>query len=365
MKNSELYDAVTKIDEKYVESADLARREPVQCKAGTRKFNLRALTSVAAAVLVAVLIISIISGISVLFVGDGPASPADNNRLTAFPEGEGWILSIPGESNYMETKPGWLNLSFVGLDENYWFKKNSPITISFVVPYLSNMHYGLEFTGAANTFSPIYRTYEVEERQCFDVMFYASPDKNGSLAVRLTQPEGEDTHLQGAFTVYTANSGDYTFISLASMETAMTLAGQKIIQRGDDFSSVYTPGSINDTSGIVKITGTVSYLDDAGERQLVDGAVADVYKFSKDLELISVTTIDVNGGRYSLDLDVDPAASCFIYTRIRNTSASPEPLSVLELKERKNVLINNLPLIRSGGRVKDQFIFGYAESVGR
>ena len=66
MKNSELYDALSKIDDKYVENAENLRNNTgSDIKSGSRnvrgRINTRAMTAIAAAVIVAVFIISAVA----------------------------------------------------------------------------------------------------------------------------------------------------------------------------------------------------------------------------------------------------------------------------------------------------------------
>ena len=397
MKNHDIYDAVTQIDDQFIESADNLRNNARRVNADTRTggsrsvISLRAMSAISAAALAVVFLIAVVavltlkgreqksSGQTGNAVADpviiseterppvvtpgGNTTPIPDHPELVFPDDGGFIKALPDDGFFEAhtVKADFLSWIPVGITDNCCFDKNSPIIVSFIIEFQQDPHFGLEFVDAVNTYSRVYRTYVVEGRQCFDVMFYASPDANGSLTIRLIPPEDRTHHTNGlSRTIYTANSSDKTFISTASMETAMELAGLYVSQGGTEYGTVYAPGPANDASGRMTITGTVEYLDDNGSRQPVDGVYIDIYKLTPDSELIAVTTVEVKNGCYSAELDVDlPDGNIIIRTPRVAGAASPEDLALLENKG-GNVLKNN---VSSGSTLKDRFIFGRLEGL--
>ena len=398
MKNRDIYDAVTQIDDKLIESADALRNNARRVNADTRAgrarrvINLRAMSAISAAALAVVFLVAVVAVLTlkgrgktgraasdpvlisetkqpseteqppVITPGDNTPPVPDHPELV-FPDDGGFIKALPDDGFFEAhtVKADFLSWITVGITDNCCFAKNSPIIVSFIIEYEQDPNFGLEFVDAVNTYSRVYRTYEVEGRQCFDVMFYASPDANGSLTVNLVPPENRTHSINGlSRTIYTANSADKTFISTASMEAAMELAGMYVSHGGTEYGTVYAPGPANDASGRMTITGTVEYFDDNGSRQPVDGVYIDIYKLTPASELIAVTTVEVKNGCYSAELDVDlPDGNIIIRTLRAAGAASPEDLAVLEAGGR-NVLKNS---VSSGSTLKDCFIFGRLEDL--
>ncbi len=361
MKNRELYDALSKINDKYVENAENLRENThSETKSGPRnvlgRINTRAMTAIAAAVIAAVFVMSAVSVLTTS-IRRKPVITGDNRDLV--------LAALADFKDAGEEKPGFLRFGAVGLEENNCFEKNSQITVTLVIfseNYGNFPDYDLEFVDPVNISSLVYNKYDVEGHQCFDVAFYASPDKNGSVRVRLIPSDGRENYLFGNCNIYTANSAEKTFISTASMETAMSLAGKKIIDRVDSYGGVFRPGTDGNDSGIVRITGSVSYLDDAGVPQQVSGIIVDIYKLTPGSDLVEVKSVTVKDGAYALDLEVDMPGGNVIITVLRRAGLGGKPAELSEVLN--NDQLNKISVtVTSGGSLEQHFDFGSVDRL--
>ena len=94
---------------------------------------------------------------------------------------------------------------------------------------ISYEHFDLSFV-TDNIYDPTYRVVEEDGNYSYAISFYADSEKNGQMTVHLHSKKDEtnnEAHFKSR-TIYTANSSTNTFISFASMETVMELAGQEI-----------------------------------------------------------------------------------------------------------------------------------------
>ena len=378
MKNSDLYDALSKIDDKYVENAEnLRNNTDSDTKPGPRnvrgRINTRAMTAIAAAVVAAVFVISAVAVLttSIRRRNAAPSPDATGDPAVVQPPvftGDNRDLVLTALDDYKdvgEIKPGFLRFGAVGLDENNCFEKNSPITVTLVIfseNYGSFPDYELEFVDPVNISSLVYNKYDVEGHQCFDVAFYASPDNNGSVRVRLTPSDGREDYLFGNCNIYTANSKEKTFVSNVSMETAMSLAGQTIVDRSDSFSGVFTPETDDNDSGIVRITGSVSYLDDAGVPQQVSGIIVDIYKLTPGSELVEVKSVTVKDGAYALDLEVDLPGGNMIISVLRRSGSGGKPAELSEVLSSYQLSKISVT-VSSGGSLEQHFDFGSVDRL--
>ncbi len=378
MKNSELYDALSKIDDKYVENAENLRKNTLsETKPGPRnvhrRINTRAMTAIAAAVIAAVFVMSAVAVLTTSIRRKNAASSPDatGEPIVVQPpvitgDNRDLVLAALADFNYaVETKPGFLRFGAVGLEENNCFEKNSPITVTLVIfseNYGNFPDYDLEFVDPENISSLVYNKYDVEGHQCFDVTFYASPDKNGSVRVRLIPSDGREHYLFGNCNIYTANSAEKIFISTVSMETAMSLAGQKIIDRGDSYGGVFRHGTDGNNSGIVRITGSVSYRDDAGILQPAGNIIVDIYKLTPGSELVEVKSVTVKEGAYALDLEVDMPEGNVIITVVRRAGSGGKPAELSEVLN--NYQLNKISVtVTSGGSLEQHFDFGSVDRL--
>ena len=373
MKNSELYDALSKIDDKYVENAENLRKNTLsETKPGPRsvrgRINTRAMTAIAAAVIAAVFVMSAVAVLTTSIRRKNAASSPDatGEPIVVQPPvitGDNRDLVLAALDDYKDVgaiKPGFLRFGAVGLEENNCFEKNSPITVTLVIfseNYGNFPDYDLEFVDPVNISSHVYNKYDVEGHQCFDVAFYASPDKNGSVHVELIPSDGREHYLFGNCYIYTANSAEKIFISTASMETAMSLAGQKIIDRNDSFSGVFAPETYGNDSGIVRITGSVSYRDDAGILQPAGNIIVDIYKLTPGSELVEVKSVTVKDGAYALDLEVDMPEGNVIITVVRRAGLGGKPAELSEVLSSYQLSKISFT-VTSGGSLEQHFDFG-------
>ena len=393
MKNSELYESVTGIDAKFIDHADSVRNNKTNASAQARGnaarsvIKPRAMGALSAAILAVVFLIAAVTAVTALSLkgrrnspaGQPAARPTDNSvpepgqeelpeyalKTPAFPDDS---VEIPEELYKGTIKEGVLPLIPMGmeLEENYCFEKGGLITLSFAVTHVPNNHLEMEFTELVNVGAPVYRTYEVDGKQCFDVAFYASPDENGSFTVRLVPPADSSaddcvlTHLNSSATAYTANSADNTYVSFASMETAMALAGQKIVQRGTEISSVIRPGTATGDSKRVDLSGTVKYIDDDGELQPADGLIADVYVLTTDHKLLSVTPVAVVNGAYSLSIEADPVKGNVVFTVLRKAKSGKHPADLADITE---VDYSSVATVWPGYTIEERFTLAYPEDL--
>ena len=379
MKNSELYDALSKIDDKYVENAENLRKNTLsETKPGPRnvrgRINTRAMTAIAAAVIAAVFVMSAVAVLTTSIRRKNAASSPDatGEPIVVQPPvitGDNRDLVLAALDDYKDVgeiiKPGFLRFGAVGLDENNCFEKNSPITVTLVIfseNYGNFPDYDLEFVDPVNISSLVYNKYDVEGHQCFDVAFYASPDKNGSVHVELIPSDGREHYLFGNCNIYTANSAEKIFISTASIETAMSLAGQKIIDRNDSYGGVFRPGTDGNNSGIVRITGSVSYLDDAGILQPVDGVIVDIYKLTPGSKLVEVKSVTVKNGAYALDLKVDMPGGNVIISVLRKSGSEGKPAELSEVLSSYQLSKISFT-VTSGGSLEQYFDFGSVDRL--
>jgi hypothetical protein len=378
MKNSELYDALSKIDDKYVENAENLRKNTLsETKPGPRnvrgRINTRAMTAIAAAVIAAVFVMSAVAVLTTSIRRKNAASSPDatGEPIVVRPpvitgDNRDLVLAALADFNYAGgTKPGFLRFGAVGLEENNCFEKNSPITVTLVIfseNYGNFPDYDLEFVDPVNISSLVYNKYDVEGHQCFDVAFYASPDKNGSVHVELIPSDGREHYLFGNCNIYTANSAEKIFISTASMETAMSLAGQKIIDRNDSYGGVFRHGTDGNNSGIVRMTGSVSYRDDAGILQPAGNIIVDIYKLTPGSELVEVKSVTVKDGAYALDLEVDMPEGNVIITVVRRAGLGGKPAELSEVLSSYQLSKISFT-VTSGGSLEQHFDFGSVDRL--
>ena len=176
MKNSELYDALSKIDDKYVENAENLRKNTLsETKPGPRnvrgRINTRAMTAIAAAVIAAVFVMSAVAVLTTSIRRKNAASSPDatGEPIVVQPpvitgDNRDLVLAALADFNYaVETKPGFLRFGAVGLEENNCFEKNSPITVTLVIfseNYGNFPDYDLEFVDPENISSLVYNKYD-------------------------------------------------------------------------------------------------------------------------------------------------------------------------------------------------------------
>ena len=142
----------------------------------------------------------------------------------------------------------------------------------------------------------------------------------------------------------------------------MSLAGQKIIDRNDSFSGVFAPETYGNDSGIVRITGSVSYLDDAGILQPAGNIIVDIYKLTPGSELVEVKSVTVKDGAYALDLEVDMPEGNVIITVVRRAGLGGKPAELSEVLN--NYQLNKISVtVTSGGSLEQHFDFGSVDRL--
>lgn len=212
-----------------------------------------------------------------------------------------------------------LRLRPIGLDNNNCFTKDKRISVSFeLVGAKSDCDYCLKFK-SDNIRSPEYTYYMENGHRFYDISFYASPDVNGSLNVTVLQNKNGvlSSVFQKDLTVYTANSQSNTYVSTASMETAMELAGQRVGDGlvCDNCSVIYTNASSRPAS--ISVSGTVRWTDNAGNIHPASGLKVDIYKDASGGGNRSITTVTTNvNGQYTALLTATPGEYYDIYSRI-------------------------------------------------
>ena len=199
------------------------------------------------------------------------------------------------------------------VDSNNCFEKGNEISLTFELLYAAGGEYTLSFS-PNNITDCTYSCYSLNGKRYFDISFVADSEENGWLDVFLMNVENGEPILipQNKTTIYTANSDINTFISVASMNTAQSLAGQKIDQEvvydedsvtGNDQISVLDNflSSINyeSRSSFITVLGTIQWEDNAGETHPAKDITIEVYCNNPSRGLVATTTTDASGNYYT------------------------------------------------------------------
>ncbi len=124
----------------------------------------------------------------------------------------------------------YLYLYPVNITNNYKFEKGKRISVLFELRNeIDDADYRLEYF-PQNIYNPTSRVIKQNDTKYYEISFWADPDTNGKMRIEIIiEKDGAilDVFKKG-ITIYTANSKDETFVSVASMETAMKLAKQII-----------------------------------------------------------------------------------------------------------------------------------------
>ena len=150
----------------------------------------------------------------------------------------------------------------------------------------------------------------------------ADPNVNGTLDININvEKAGRNLDVfKKGITIYTVSSSDYTFISVASMETAMKLAGQLVMSSEDpetlhvealEYTGQMRPAPI-------AVTGTVLWTDSLGNTHPARGIKIDIYKNVNGGGVRSITTVTTNvNGVYQAILSASANESYTIYGKVR------------------------------------------------
>ena len=113
---------------------------------------------------------------------------------------------------------------------NSEFDKSQRVTFTFEVQNdWCNGQFDLMFE-SENIYEPSYIKFNNNKKEYCEISFRADPYKNGRIRVNICPMIKEEVDVipHKSITLYTSNSHSKTYVSAASMETAMAMAGQEI-----------------------------------------------------------------------------------------------------------------------------------------
>ena len=215
-----------------------------------------------------------------------------------------------------------ISLYPINITKKYRFERGERITVLFELRNgIDGANYELTFS--PNNISNINNKFvEHNNKKYYEISFLADPNVNGTLDININvEKAGRNLDVfKKGITIYTVSSSDYTFISVASMETAMKLAGQLVMSSEDpetlhvealEYTGQMRPAPI-------AVTGTVLWTDSLGNTHPARGIKIDIYKNVNGGGVRSITTVTTNvNGVYQAILSASANESYTIYGKVR------------------------------------------------
>ena len=200
------------------------------------------------------------------------------------------------------------------------FDKNQRVTLAFEVQNdWCSGKFDLTFD-SENIYEPSYRTFNNDKKEYCEISFRADPYKNGRIKVDICPKIKEDVDVIPckSITLYTSNSLSKTYLSAASMETAMAMAGQEI-----DSGMICDCDTVIDESDLTRaapitVRGIIKWTDYNNGLHPAKNITVDIYRITSGSGNVSIasTTTD-SSGAYEAVFISSPTDSYNVYCLFR------------------------------------------------